>query len=128
MTVRTETRVEETARIGRTRRARRSAVLEIVGASAAGIGVGMLAYDGFGASGLTSVLLGYLAFVGVVALVEYARAPVETDVIDLTVAPSDDIEEPEPAPLLVAVPDVPEGQSDVPRSRRRITGADLAEL
>jgi phosphate transport system permease protein len=129
MTARTAAAEQTTERrVHRARRRPGGVVLEIVGCAAAGIGISVLLYGALGWTGPALAVAGYLTFVGVVALVEYARAPVENDVIDLTTESADAIVEDEPGPLLAAVPDLPEELADAPRARRRTTSADLIEL
>jgi phosphate transport system permease protein len=109
------------------RRSRRVIALEIVGATLAGLGAALLVWEAFGASGIAApVIVGYLAFIGVIAFGEFARATPEpaSIVIDLTVEDS-----PSSAPPLAVVRDEAATEVvDEPRAKRRINGADVGEL
>jgi phosphate transport system permease protein len=115
---------------------RRYTVLEIAGALIIAVGVATTA-NALGASNVIVIVgIGYLAFVCVVAVVEYggeSRRPGSKTpaVIDLTEAPSSRSDETlvegvEDVPALRPVPE-PEGLPDVPRRRRKIGAAEIAE-
>jgi phosphate transport system permease protein len=103
--------------------------LELGGAIVAGIGAAMLVRTGFGVAGVVvPLLVGYLVFVGVIALAEFANAPApgeqpDDDVIDLTQE-----EQAESArPILTAVPD-PGAEAEAPRKQRKLGLPDVVEF
>jgi phosphate transport system permease protein len=108
--------------------------MELIGAVVVAIGAAVVAHSAFGISGpLAMTAVAYLGFVATVALSEFirnsreARAP---DEIDLTVEEALDAGSPAqatpPQVVLRAVSD--DDIPDVPIKRRKVTGADIAEM
>ncbi len=132
MNVLPETRRRETAGSPRPaptprRRRRGRTTRQVVGGAIVAAGVVAVVHSAFGITNpIVAVLLAYLAFIGIVALVEYASASDRTRaVIDLTSAERVEHDEPVTA-LLVSVPEPV--SRDVPLKRRSVTGADITEF
>lgn len=106
---------------------RRALALQIAGGIIVAVGAAMLASSALGVTGPIAItVVAYLGFVAAIALSEFVRSARTVDEIDLTdegvpaVAKVD-----EPPVILRAVPD---DAPDVPIRRRKVTGADVAEV